>query len=286
MTVAFWQIGVGLALAALAAAVVLLFRRGLGRKLSRRLRRAKKLRYPVVLAHGMLGFDELRFRGVRHEYFRGVSGRLRGLGAEVYTFGVSPTGSVALRARQLADAIAGLDARRVNIIAHSMGGLDARLAVARLGLATRVASLTTIGTPHRGTPLADIGTDLLEGRLGLLGLLDRLGLPTEALWDLTTGRMERFNQSVPDARNVCYASVVARHRGSVRELSAPLVPAYLFLVERAGENDGVVPTSSQVWGEVLRTIEADHWAQVGWGKRFDAPGFYAELVRELMQRGF
>ena len=72
----------------------------------------------------------------------------------------------------------------------------------------------------------------------------------------------------------------------MRELSALLVPAYLFLIQRAGENDGVVPTSSQALGEVLWTIEADHWAQVGWGTRFDAPGFCAELVRELMQRGF
>lgn len=280
------SLAVVFAVAALLAATVLLLRRRLARRLARRPRRAKRLRYPLVLAHGLLGFRELRIAGARHEYFRGVPNRLRGLGAEVYAFGVSPTASVEVRARQLAQAVAGLDARRVNIVAHSMGGLDARFAVARLGLERKVASLTTVGTPHHGTPLADLGVDLLGGKLGLLAILERLGVPVEAFYDLTTSRMARFNQVVPDARGVSYGCVVGRHRGPVNVLSAPLVPSYLFLSERAGENDGLVPASSQAWGEVLKTIEADHWAQVGWSVRFDAPGFYAELIRELVQRGF
>ncbi|HZY02105.1 MAG TPA: hypothetical protein VFF02_01300, partial [Anaeromyxobacteraceae bacterium] len=61
---------------------------------------------------------------------------------------------------------------------------------------------------------------------------------------------------------------------------------WLYLKRRAGENDGVVPASSQRWGEVLAEIEADHWAQIGWSRSFDAAEFYARLLRELRGRGF
>jgi triacylglycerol lipase len=44
---------------------------------------------------------------------------------------------------------------KVHIIAHSMGGLDARHLISRLGYSDRVASLSTISTPHHGTRIAD-----------------------------------------------------------------------------------------------------------------------------------
>ena len=47
----------------------------------------------------------------------------------------------------------------------------------------------------------------------------------------------------------------------------------------------MVPAASQRWGDVLRTIDADHFAQVGWSHRFDAAEFYAELLLELRGRG-
>jgi hypothetical protein len=49
----------------------------------------------------------------------------------------------------------------------------------------------------------------------------------------------------------------------------------------------VVPANSQAWGEVLREVEADHWAQIGWWSRgFDAASLYEDLLRELRGRGF
>jgi triacylglycerol lipase len=163
-----------------------------------------------------------------------------------------------------------------------MGGLDARYAITRLGLARRVASLTTIGCPHRGTPLADLGVVMGE-RLGLRRVLEQLRMPLEALDDLTTAAMAGFNLSTPDATGVVYASVV----GAVpaRRTHPLLVAGNLYLQRVCGENDGLVPADSQRWGEVLCRIEADHWAQVGWSKRFDAAAFYDGLLRELRGRG-
>src|SRR5207344_275133 len=137
-------------------------------------------------------------------------------------------------------------AKKVNVIAHSMGGLDARYAIARLGLGDRIASLTTIGTPHRGTPVADLGVKL-SSLLRLQSLLGRM-VDLEAFYDLTTERMTRFNAEVEDDRRVAYGSVVARIDRSVAH---PLLwPTHLYLSERGQESDGLVPASSQNWGEV------------------------------------
>jgi triacylglycerol lipase len=256
------------------------------RRWLRRVRRASGRvgpRHPVVLLHGLLGFDELVLGPTRVAYFRGLTERLRRVGADVHRPRVSRTAAIAARGAQLAARIEALPAKRVNVIAHSMGGLDARWAIARLGLAERVASLVTIGTPHRGSPLADLGAGLGE-KLGVRRVLDGLGMDVAAFQDLTTPRMAAFNRKVRDARGVWYASVVAHADGWS---TSPLLWAtHRYLSARAGPNDGLVPLASQAWGEVLLKLEADHFAQIGWSLRFDAAELFEEILRELRARGF
>ncbi len=233
-----------------------------------------------MLAHGLFGFDEIAIGSVRHAYFRGVPARLERSGCVVSLAKVPRSGPIAVRARELTRFIQGLDEAKVNIVAHSMGGLDARYAIAKLGLDDRVASLTTVGTPHRGTPLAEAGI-----RFGVGRALQPFGVRVGVLEDLTPRRMESFNAEVEDARRVAYGSVVGVARRK-RDMNPLLVPGHLYLKTRAGENDGVVPATSQEWGEVLYRIEADHWAQIGWSRHFDAGEFYALLLEELRGRGF
>jgi len=278
--------GVALAIAgALAVAGIaawLLWSWTRARRALRRLRRAPLPRYPVVLAHGFFGFDEIRIGGASHGYFRGVRERLERDGWTVHSASVAKTASIAARAAELAEFVRAVPGRRVNVVAHSMGGLDARYAISELGLGGRVASLTTVGTPHLGTPLADAGA-----RAPLLAALARVGMEVDAIHDLTTERMAEFNRAVPDAPGVAYGSVVGAARRK-RDVNPLLLPTFVWLAERDGPSDGVVPARSQRWGEVLREIEADHWAQIGWAgsRRFDAAEFYAELLRELRGRGF
>ena len=160
----------------------------------------------------------------------------------------------------------------MNVIAHSMGGLDARYAISRLGLGDRVASLTTIGTPHRGTPLADRGTLALGEWQSLRGVLDTLGANVDGLYDLRTDRMERFNLAVEDQPGVWYSSVVGTVAKEHSPINTLLVPGHAYLRRTAGDNDGIVPAESQKWGEVLGEVHADHWEQIGWSRRFDARG--------------
>ncbi|MFQ5479337.1 MAG: esterase/lipase family protein [Candidatus Binatia bacterium] len=242
-------------------------------------------RYPVVLVHGMLGFDYVEIGATKHDYFRGVVECLRELGIEVYTPRVAGVAAVAVRAQQLSRQIEMLSAQRVNIIAHSMGGLDARYALARLGLSRRVASLTTIATPHRGTPIADFGTSIFGEKLGLRRMLAAAGVDLGAFYDVTTARTLTFNEDVEDAPGVTYGCVVATVDGRKGGLNPLLWPGYNYLSAFAGANDGMVPAKSQVWGDVLAQVEADHLAQVGWSKHFDAMGFFENLMRELRGRG-
>jgi triacylglycerol lipase len=281
ITLAFLAFGLPVAAAAAGGAWAWLQ----ARLRARRARRAPRLRHPVVLAHGLLGFDVVEVAGVEHAYFRGLPDLLAAQGCAVHSPRLAAAGSIAERAAALAACVRALPDRKVSIVAHSMGGLDARYAIARLGLDDRVAALVTVGTPHQGTPLADVGTGMLGDRLGLRRALECLGVGVDAFYDLTTPALATFNAAVPDAGGVVYASVVGEAR-SRRRTHPLLLPGWLYLRAAAGPNDGCVPAASQPWGEVWGRVDADHWAQIGWSKHFDAGAFYEGILAELRGRGF
>lgn len=113
----------------------------------------------IVLAHGYLGFATL---GPLH-YFNDVAPILSSAGAQVVPTIVDPTGNLQQRSTQLARQISDrFHGQPVHIIAHSMGGLDARFLIAKGGV--NAASLTTLGTPFRGTLAADVAVDLTKLR--------------------------------------------------------------------------------------------------------------------------
>jgi triacylglycerol lipase len=261
-----------------AATAAWAFRR---RRLEARRRRAPKppLRYPVVLVHGICGFDEISLFGWKRKYFMGIGQHLERLGVTVHHARLAPFGSVPERAAQLVGFVRGLAAERVSIIAHSMGGLDARYAIAKLGGADRIASLVTVGTPHHGTPLADLG--LVEVARIARGLIKRLGLPSDSLDWLTPARMASFNAEIVDDARVIYASVVCRAGAGPWTRNPLLRASHAYLKRRAGTNDGVVPASSQVWGRPLCEIQAHHWAQIGWFTAYDARPLYSTIIDHL-----
>src|SRR5438552_18304693 len=111
---------------------------------------------PIVLQHGLFGFGDFKVGTLRVSYFNGIDRALEKRGYPLIISRVHPTGSIELRARQLKSTILkqlrllNCKRQRVIIFAHSMGGLDARYMIARLGMAEHVAALVTISTPHRG----------------------------------------------------------------------------------------------------------------------------------------
>jgi triacylglycerol lipase len=246
-----------------------------------------KLRSPIVLVHGILGFDNLKVCGwTLARYFARIPEVLGALGNRVLVARLSPTGAVAERASQLK---AFLDQHTpgepVHLVAHSMGGLDARYLITRLGMAERVLTLTTLGTPHRGTAFADWGIRHL-GRIAQ-PVFEVLGVPPEGFYDLTTARCREFNEQVPDAPGVRYFSVAGRHVGSWLRPEWQL--PHFIVTQSEGPNDGIVSLASASYGESTEVWEGDHLSLIHWlhppsgkGRRSG----YPTLVRRLADEGF
>ena len=122
-----------------------------------------KTRYPIVLVHGLLGFDSLF--GV-YDYWYGVPSDLRAGGAKVFIGSVSDSNYTEVRGEQLIRDLVNLRAvygyQKFNLIGHSHGGPTARyVASVRPDL---VASVTSVGSPHTGSTVADaLATTLPAG---------------------------------------------------------------------------------------------------------------------------
>ena len=224
----------------------------------------------LVFASGFL-FPQTLFGGI--DYFRRLRTHFKGKHATAFP-PVSPAASSEARAQQLADGIAReFPHGDIHIIAHSMGGLDSRILIARdlNGLSRRIVSLTTLSTPHRGSPVAD----LLAGHApdGVQRqTLDRatlairaLGIDIGALADLTTERATRLPDPTQTHPHVRYRSYFAAGRPGPLKTSALLLPLHKFVQEATGEpNDGVVTRESARFGELQEPFwDCDHLEMVG-----------------------
>jgi len=248
-----------------------------------------KLTAPVVLAHGLCGFDRvLVCRRPVVEYFPGIRRGLEAAGNRVLATRVSATASITARAAQLKSFIrAEVGSDPVHVIGHSMGGLDARYMISRLGMDRQVLSLTTVGTPHRGTTFADWGVRRLA-RL-LCPVFRTAGVPADAFFDLTTDSCRRFNERVPDAPTVRYFSVAGvcgkPWLGPEYYLSAGIIG------RSEGANDGLVSLASATWGEQTDVWTGDHLNLVNWpnrrmrraGEWHDRTTDYGRLLERLSQ---
>jgi len=249
------------------------------------------LRSPIVLIHGLFGFARLSLGSwVGVDYFKQIPAALRESGNEVVQAALSPTAGVARRAEQLLDLIEGLPTREpVHLMAHSMGGLDARYAIAHLGLASRVLTLTTLGTPHRGTAFADWGVHRLQRMLR--PLLEFANVPYQAFFDLTVAHCAEFNRQTPDVPEVRYFSV-AGHFEPNWLTPEWLLPARI-LARSEGPSDGVVSVASANWGEDCAVWDGDHLNLINWKhswtaarRQKDRTAHYAALVRRLADEGY
>ena len=226
-------------------------------------------RYPVVLVPGFFGFKQMGVGplNVGH-YFRGVEERLRQRGVACGTAYVGLINGIDDRARNLKREIDRLyPTGKVNLIAHSTGGLDAREMICRLGMAGRVASLTTIATPHLGTPVAD----WVQFAVGPGKPLDRffksLGINDEAFHDLTTTWCRAFNARTPDDPRIRYFSLGGHQRWL---LVTPLLMPFSWLMrlhDRVAAGQDVSATAHALlahesWGRDVLAYLAAVRAQV------------------------
>jgi len=241
---------------------------------------------PIVLHHGMFGHGNLRWGPWRWSYFKGIDRAIMARGYPVIVTGVHPTAAVTTRARQLKETIlarlAAMNRRgdKVMILAHSLGGLDARHMITHLGMAQHVKALVTISTPHRGASLADWSVRHIGRRLGGFRLMNFLGVDVQAVVDVTTSSCRKFNDSTPDMPQVRYYSISACRP---RNLMPPFARHAHQLIEAAeGENDGQVSVASAQWGEHLGTWSVDHWLAIN--RRFVAQAGRSDRIIGLWMK--
>lgn len=259
------------------------------------------LKYPVVFHHGFMGGTGMGMNMPAAEV-------LQAQGLKVYRTEVSPANSIAYRAKQLGtqidDILRKSGSQKVNIIAHSMGGLDSRYLISSMGYSNRVASLTTIATPHRGTPLADIALSSGRGNkvLNLFVTLASKGINSNstlqnnnlnaALNDLRPSFMENtFNPQNPDKEGVYYQSYAGvSGRDSEDRLTLLLLLSHNMIRKTHGANDGVVPLSSAKWSNFKGQLAADHIDLSGFRNlsqtAMNYENFIVTITRDLSNRGF
>jgi triacylglycerol lipase len=250
----------------------------------------------IVLAHGLFGFGAPPF-GLPSfvNYFNGVARHLKSLGHDVEEPQVNPIGSVADRGKRLAAAIAVAAKEHgepVHVIAHSMGGLDARYAISNVFKGpTPVNKLTTIGTPHFGSPVADAIANPADPLFAHIPAMLLIPLQTNAgaLHDLTTGVGRNFDKVAPDMEGVTYVHIAGDASRGGPELFFFQLAAAISTMK--GEiNDGVVTRSSALrltGGEppknvtILPDWPGDHASEIGWTLTLESSHLdrYAAIAR-------
>ena len=272
---------------------------------SRAARRVCATRYPILLVHGVFFRDSHLIN-----YWGRIPGELERNGATIYYGNHQSAASVADSARELADRIRRIveetGCGKVNVIAHSKGGLDMRWAIAREGIGGCVASLTTINTPHRGCGFADylLGSipEPAQRRVAASynAAAAKLGDThpdfMAAVHDLTQAGCERINRSIGLGQ---FPGIVCQSVGS-RLLHAttgrfPLNFTYPLVKWFDGPNDGLVSRPSFPWGDWFTWLEPSgdrgisHADMIDLNREnipgFDVREFYVGLVAELKLKG-
>lgn len=288
--------------------------------------------YPIILVHGYAGSDNWGINVNGENYVQivahvfQIAKELRAAGYQVYTADMNAFGAtedvidennVVIhqgRGSQLKaymeSILATTGAPKVNLIAHSQGGITSRYVISNLGMAGKVGTLITISTPHYGTevinildenPLLKTATESLMDLFGKIVCGDTDTSSARAHKEMTPDYMALFNTYVPDSKNIKYFSFAGK-------LNVPTPLNHLFAVVHLILNkrlnsmgntegdDGLIPVSSSKWGTFLGTLEGrkilgirfgvDHGNEINWLNgflisRFDAVQFYTDNAKML-----
>lgn len=261
-----------------------------------------KTRYPLILVHGV-GFRDRKY----FNYWGRIPRELTRYGAVVYYGNQEAMGTITYNAgdirKKIMEVIKETGCEKVNIIAHSKGGLDSRYAISKLGMDAYTASLTTICTPHYGCRFVDYVCRLPEGLYRLAaGSFDwvfrRFGDKNPDFYTAThqfsTAASRLFNAEVKDAAGVYYQSYASVMRRAVSDMLLWLPYCLIYPLE--GANDGLVSSESARWGEFQTVFTSTKLRGISHGdmidlKREDYKGFdvvecYVQIVSQLKEKGF
>ncbi len=270
-------------------------------------------RFPIVLMHGMGGFDSALFNLLT--YFNGVEEDLDNMGYDVDATVVPSFQSSEVRAamveEQLMEILTNIGARKLNLVAHSQGGLDARQFISSMHHGDDVAVLAMVATPNKGSVVGDIiignvpgiGQDILAGLVDFM--FNLFGASSEndlkaALYFISTDYMNNiFNPANPDDPRVRYWSWAGvscgmfdsscRASHADERVSTFLALSYSLILngdpaEGHGPNDGMVEQNSATYGEFQGIINADHADEIGQVATYSDDFHHLTLYRNIAKK--
>ncbi len=264
-------------------------------------------KYPILLVHGVCFRDSKILN-----YWGRIPRELEDNGARVFYGNHRSAASVAACAEELSDRIrdilAQTGAEKVNIIAHSKGGLDCRYAIEKLGMAPYVASFTTVNSPHKGCQYADTLLTVIpkhfqdkiartyDKAMRHLGDIDPDFLT--AMSNLTASYCARLAEELDDAeeKHGIYRQSIGSVMANAKAGFFPLNFFYHIVNEFDGPNDGLVCENSFEFGEKFTLLTPSgekgisHMDVIDLSRKdipgFDVREFYVDLVSDLKNRGF
>lgn len=268
------------------------------------------MKYPILMVHGM------GFRDYKHICYWGrIPKALKKLGAKVYFGEQDSNGSAESNAGQLAVRIDSIlsetKAEKLNVIAHSKGGLDVRYLISTLGYADKIASVTTLSTPHNGSRTVDMLTDRLPDGLVRFGCgvsdiwFRLLGDKNPSTYSVVrlfrTDEAKRFNEKNPDREGIYYMSYGFAMKNAASDMTM-LIP-WLTVSSVEGECDGLLAPEAVRWTNFMgicrgsRRRGISHCDEVDMrrsklpvccgGRDYgDITEFYADIFKTLESKGF
>ncbi len=262
-----------------------------------------KTKHPILLVHGIFWRDWQLFN-----YWGRIPRALKKNGATIYYGNQHSATSMEICANELKEQVLEIiekeNCEKVNIIGHSKGGLDARYMISCLGIENKVASLTSIGTPHKGCKFVDRLLGVFPDKFVLalakkynsayLKLGDKTPDFYSGIYDLTTSKCAEFNEKVPNKDGVLYQSIASK-MSSMFSAGFPLNIGYALIKHSEGDNDGFVTVESSKHGDFLGCFSTKRKRGVSHGDMidlmreningFDVCEVYIDIVKGLKLKG-
>ena len=257
------------------------------------------LKYPIVLVHGIIAHDRMsiiKFWGRIPEVL--ASRGIRVFRGNTDAWGSCESNALILK-KTIEDVLLETKKDKVNIIAHSKGGIDSRYLVWKHDFGDKVASLTTICTPHHGAEIADliynqkiVHTTFTKKALSVFGKLYGDANPNlyNVNYQLTTAKMEEFNEKAIMDDKVFYQSLYTAMDNALDDIM--FFYPYLYIKKIRGKNDGLVSEFSAKWGNNIIKIEGgiSHAEILDFKKKkisgINIPDIYVGIAEGLNGNGF
>ncbi len=261
-----------------------------------------RTRYPLLFLHG-IGFRDYKYLN----YWGRIPALLIRNGADIFYGHQQAWGTVEDNANEVKQTLEKIlektGCEKVNIIAHSKGGLDARYLISSLKMGKYIASLTTISTPHHGSELIDVLEKLPDGLYRTISnfvnwYFSKLGDAAPNCYvaskQLSPKFLREFNEKNADVEGVYYQSYAAEMKAPTSN-SLLMIP-FSIMKWVSGNNDGLVKVDSAKWGTFKGVFQSRTHRGISHGDLIDLfhqdyEGFnmseeYVTIVSNLRESGF